>query len=143
LARRAAEIVLHASAVAFGARAVLIRGRSGSGKSALALRLMALGGTLVSDDRTRVSGAGDAPVARAPETIRGLIEARGVGILDADTVDSAEIVLVVDLDRTETERLPPRRTTELAGHHVELIHGRESAHFPAAVRQYVIAGRSA
>ena len=42
---------LHASCVAINGRAVLIEGRSGSGKSDLALRLIDQGGVLVSDDQ--------------------------------------------------------------------------------------------
>ncbi|MFN3389305.1 MAG: HPr kinase/phosphorylase, partial [Allosphingosinicella sp.] len=43
---------VHASCVAIGGRAVLIAGRSGSGKSDLALRLIDRGARLVSDDYT-------------------------------------------------------------------------------------------
>jgi len=46
------ENVLHASCVCLEGRAVLIRGASGSGKSGLALQLIALGAALVADDRT-------------------------------------------------------------------------------------------
>ena len=55
--------VLHGSCVALAAppgvlpRGVLILGPSGAGKSTLALRLMALGATLVADDRVEVSAA--------------------------------------------------------------------------------------
>ena len=41
---------LHASCVAIDGRAVLIEGRSGEGKSDLALRLIDRGAALVSDD---------------------------------------------------------------------------------------------
>ncbi|MBA3881078.1 MAG: aldolase, partial [Sphingobium sp.] len=45
---------LHVSCVAIGDRAVLIEGRSGAGKSDLALRLIDRGARLVSDDYTLV-----------------------------------------------------------------------------------------
>ncbi|MFQ5437976.1 MAG: HPr kinase/phosphorylase, partial [Paracoccaceae bacterium] len=45
-------MIVHAGAVAFDRRAVLILGPSGSGKSSLALELMSRGASLVSDDRT-------------------------------------------------------------------------------------------
>ena len=53
---------IHASAVALDGRALLIVGPSGSGKSALALRMMAHGATLVSDDLVEIRAG--APGAR-------------------------------------------------------------------------------
>ncbi len=64
----------HASCVAYGGRGVLILGASGRGKSALALRLMALGAVLVADDRTDLCREGDSVMARAPDAIKGMIE---------------------------------------------------------------------
>ena len=62
----ASSDILHATCVAFGANAVLILGAAGSGKSALALQLMALGCDLVSDDRTAVVAEGAKLIAAAP-----------------------------------------------------------------------------
>lgn len=138
-----AEIILHASAVAVQEQAVLITGRSGSGKSALALQLLAMGARLVSDDRVVLRREGDRVVATAPDTIRGLIEARGVGLLRSEPVESAEVALVVSRDDIETERLPPARTMHLLGLELPLLHNVERAHFPAAVLLYLRAGRSA
>jgi len=70
-----AEVVLHATAVAVGGRGLLILGRSGAGKSSLALQLIALGARLVADDRTRVTLGPAGLVASPPEAIRGRIEA--------------------------------------------------------------------
>src|SRR5680860_706999 len=50
--------VLHATSIAINGCGVLIRGAPGSGKSSLALQLMALGGVLIADDRTHVSRDG-------------------------------------------------------------------------------------
>ena len=65
---------LHASAVAFEGRAVLITGPSGSGKSDLALRLLDRGFRLVSDDQPVVKLDGERLVASAPPTIAGKLE---------------------------------------------------------------------
>lgn len=127
----------HASAVAVGPRGVLIMGRSGSGKSALALNLMAMGATLVSDDQVLLSLSPDGLVARPPDTIRGRIEARGVGLLNAETCDSARIVLVVQMDRNETERLPIPRSKTILNQQIPLLHMSESDHFAAAILQYL------
>ena len=96
---------LHASTVALDGRAVVIVGPSGSGKSDLALRLLDRGFVLVSDDRTIVRKAGDKVIAAAPDTIRGKLEIRGVGIVDMPTVDAAAVALLVELT-SDITRLP-------------------------------------
>lgn len=116
--------ILHATAVARGERAVLILGASGAGKSGLGLRMMALGARLVSDDRVAVASCDGRLVARAPETIAGMIEARGVGILRVGSVGAAEVVLAVDLDKPPTARMPQSETITYLGRRVELISGR-------------------
>jgi HPr kinase/phosphorylase len=132
--------VLHATAVALEGRALLILGPSGAGKSSLALQLMALGARLVSDDRTVVTLRNGQAVAAAPDAIRGRIEARGIGILAADPAPPCPVALVADLALAETERLPPPRRFDLLGVAVPLVHRIDSAHFPAALMQYLRGG---
>ncbi|MCV2872261.1 HPr kinase/phosphatase C-terminal domain-containing protein [Defluviimonas sp. WL0050] len=136
-------MILHASCVALAGRGVLIFGPSGSGKSGLALQLMALGCDLVADDRTAVATRDGVAVATAPEAIRGKIEARGVGLLRAETLAVARLALAVDLAHLESERLPPLRTHSVLGVELPLLHRIESPHFPAAILQYLKAGRAA
>lgn len=112
---------LHVSCVATGGRAILISGRSGSGKSDLALRLIDRGATLVSDDYTMVRRIDGRLLAKAPDTIRGKIEVRGVGVLEFETASDVPVCLMVDLDR-DVERLPPERETmSIAGVAVPVI----------------------
>lgn len=119
------RMVAHASAVCFGGRAILIQGASGSGKSGLALRLIALGGTLVADDRVVLERRNGSVVARAPDPLRGLVEARGIGLLRTDqVVDDAPVAAVVDLDFAPAARMPQLRVIDLLGTDVELIFGR-------------------
>ncbi|MCU0910148.1 MAG: HPr kinase/phosphatase C-terminal domain-containing protein [Rhodobacteraceae bacterium] len=132
--------VLHATAVALEGRALLILGPSGSGKSALALQLMALGARLVSDDRTTVTLGDGHPVASAPTAILGRIEARGIGILAAEPAPPCPVALVADLAHAETERLPPPRQFDLLGIPIPLVHRIDSPHFPAALVQYLRGG---
>lgn len=96
---------LHVSAVAIDGRAVLIGGRSGTGKSDLALRLIDRGATLVSDDYTYVHRVQSQALACAPATIVGKIEVRGVGIVELESVSDIPVALFVDLDG-RPERLP-------------------------------------
>lgn len=135
------ECVVHASCVAVDGRGLLITGASGSGKSGLALELMALGAALVSDDRVRLLRDDDALMAAAPATLRGLIEARGLGLLAADPAEPTRIAAVVDLDRTETARLPEAHRTVMLGIPVTLFHKPVYPHFPAALMQYLRCGR--
>ncbi|KPP83307.1 MAG: HPr kinase/phosphorylase [Rhodobacteraceae bacterium HLUCCO07] len=134
--------VFHGSCVAVDGRGILILGASGGGKSALALRLMALGAGLVADDRVIVTRADAGLIATCPPAISGLIEARFVGLLGAAPVGPVPLALVVDLDRAETERLPPRRSKSVLGLELPLLHNVETGHFPAAIMQYLKGGRS-
>ena len=96
---------LHASCVAIGGRAVLISGRSGSGKSDLTLRLIDRGASLVSDDYSIVRRVGKRLQASAPPNIAGKLEGRGLGLLDFEAVSEAPVCLMVDLAR-QAERMP-------------------------------------
>jgi serine kinase of HPr protein (carbohydrate metabolism regulator) len=112
---------LHVSCVARDGRAVLISGRSGSGKSDLALRLIDRGAMLVSDDYTVVRRVSGRLLARAPDNIEGKIEVRGVGVLEFDTVSDVPVCLFVDLER-DVERLPPEgEIIRIAGVDVPVI----------------------
>lgn len=135
--------IWHASTVALSGQGALIIGSSGAGKSSLALRLMALGAMLVSDDRTVLTLREGALIASAPAPISGQIEARGVGILAADMCKQAPVKLVIDLDQSETERLPPYRVKEIMGVHLPLILASSGLHFPAAILLYLRGERCA
>lgn len=96
---------LHASCVAKDGAAILISGRSGSGKSDLALRLIDRGADLVSDDYTIVRRVGGRLLASAPEHIRSKIEIRGLGILEFHHEVDVPVCLLVEL-ASDVERLP-------------------------------------
>jgi serine kinase of HPr protein (carbohydrate metabolism regulator) len=96
---------VHATCVAIGGRGVLIRGRSGRGKSDLALRLIDRGARLVSDDYTILSASDGGIRAAAPATIAGKLEIRGIGIVELAAESDVPVCLVADLDDAP-ERLP-------------------------------------
>jgi serine kinase of HPr protein (carbohydrate metabolism regulator) len=108
---------IHAGCVAIGGCGVLIAGRSGSGKSDLAWRLIDRGAQLVSDDYTLIERQDGRLIARAPAAIAGRIELRGVGIVESPAREAAQVCLYADLDRAP-ERLPdgtePRLLLEIA-----------------------------
>ena len=89
----AAPILLHASCVARDGAGVLLLGPSGTGKSDLALRLLARGFVLVADDQVTIAAGRAAP---AP-SLAGLLEVRGLGIVRLPYLASAPVMLAVDL----------------------------------------------
>lgn len=107
---------IHASSVLIDGRVVLIAGRSGRGKSDLALRLIDRGALLVADDYTRLEARDGTLFASPPAKIAGKLEVRGVGIVDLAFLAKGPVALLIDLDGT-VERMPddPIATTALEG----------------------------
>ncbi|QUS36531.1 HPr kinase/phosphorylase [Falsirhodobacter algicola] len=134
-------MTVHASAVAVDGRGVLILGPSGSGKSALALRLMAAGAVLIADDRVVLRCDDGTLLADAPAALAGRIEARGIGILNAAHAP-APLHLAVDLGRDEPQRLPVRHHTIVCGVRLPLVLGPFGDHLAWGILQYLKAGRA-
>ena len=117
------HLLVHGTTVDIGGTAILLRGPSGSGKSDLALRLMDGGAVLVSDDQTRLLSKNQKIYASAPDTIAGLIEVRGVGLLRVPHHDDVALGLVVDLSEPDNvERLPSPQNTNYLSIDTPLLH---------------------
>ncbi len=101
---------VHASAVLFGHRGILIRGPSGAGKSALALSLLQAAGDafacLIGDDRIHLEAVHGRLLMRPATALQGLIEIRGVGIARVPFEPVAVAHVVVDLQTGDSVRLP-------------------------------------
>jgi HPr kinase/phosphorylase len=118
-------INVHACAVVLGGMGVLLRGRSGSGKSALALalvdRFQARGdfAALVADDRALIEACAGRLIARPHPAIAGMIEARGLGLVSVPYEKACRLHAVVDIG--VAGETPPRfpeekeKCAELAG----------------------------
>ena len=112
---------LHASCVAIDGRAILIGGRSGAGKSDLALRLIGRGAMLVSDDYTIAQRVGGRLHAKPPASIAGKMELRGIGIIPFPAIADVPVALYVDLN-LDVVRLPePHPPVSIAGVPVPVI----------------------
>jgi len=115
----ATELV-HGTCVALGRTAALLRGPSGAGKSDLALRFLFLArrGPAALEPPN-----GERILVRPPETIRGRMEVRGIGIVEVKSLAEADLALVVDLASAGAiERMPEAgRTTRLLGVEVPTI----------------------
>ena len=98
-------------------RGVLIEGPSGSGKSDLALRLLETGFRLVADDRVSVWASGGRSWGRAPDSLHGLMESRGLGVLPCPALDFAPIALAVRCTPSieAVERYPDAESLDLPG----------------------------
>jgi HPr kinase/phosphorylase len=115
-------LLVHATAVAIAGSAVLLRGPSGSGKSDLALRLIDAGARLIADDQSEIWRDDDTLLVRAPASIAGLIEARGVGILKVDALPMARLALIADLVAPQhVERLPEPCSETIFGLAIPLV----------------------
>jgi serine kinase of HPr protein (carbohydrate metabolism regulator) len=115
---------IHASAALIGAKAALIRGPAGAGKSRLALALLQAAETgalpfarLVADDRVHVETHHGRVLVRPAAALAGLLEIRTVGIRRLPFEPIAAVGLVIDLGVEGAKRLPPpaERETTLAG----------------------------
>ena len=113
---------VHASAVLAGARAVLIRGPAGSGKSRLALAIIEAAQTgllpfarLVGDDRVHLEPSHGRLLVRPAPALAGLIEVRGLGIRRMPHEPRAVVGLVVDLAAQDAERMPACHDATIAG----------------------------
>lgn len=133
---------IHASAVAHCGRGCLILGRAGSGKTTLALEMMALGAVLIADDRVRLTRAGARLALAPPPQLAGLIEIRGAGILRvARHAAGVDLWLAADLDRAAPERMPPAAETVVRGVAVPSIPCRGRPAAAASLMAILAAGR--
>ena len=115
---------IYATCVAINGCGVLIFGKSGSGKSDLALRLIEnKNAVLVSDDRTELCIDNNKLYARAPSAIKGLLEVRGVGIIKLKCLDNVEVRLSVCLkdNMNQIERMPEEKFYEINGINIPIL----------------------
>jgi serine kinase of HPr protein (carbohydrate metabolism regulator) len=128
----------HCCVVEIAGTGVLISGKSGSGKSSLALGLLEAfsrsgeSAFLVCDDQALLQVEDGKLVAHAPKAIAGKIELRGYGIVQMDHKQSARIGLVVKLvDRKDLVRMPEEsqvilQDVKLASIDVPICHEQQS-----------------
>ena len=109
----AQDPTIHASAVLVGAKAALIRGPAGSGKSRLVWDLItaAAQGTLpfarlVADDRAHVESHSGRLLVRPAPALAGMIEVHGLGIRRIEFEPVAVVGLIVDLAAEDAGRHP-------------------------------------
>jgi serine kinase of HPr protein (carbohydrate metabolism regulator) len=118
----------HATAVILGDSGLLIRGRSGAGKTTLALALVEMSrargrfAMLVSDDQVLLEAHDGRLVCRPPAEIAGLAEFRGMGPARTAFEPAMVVDLVADLvKRGSAPRYPDRDSVALGGCEVPFL----------------------
>lgn len=118
----AVAVLIHASCVAIDGLGVLLLGPPGAGKSDLALRLLDHGARLVSDDQTELNRQENRLIARAPATLHGLLEVRGIGIVNVEALSEVPVALAIDLVPGDSiERMPEPAKVRLLDFEVPLF----------------------
>ena len=144
-------LILHAGLIAARAgglwQGVLIQGPADAGKSDLALRCLAQGFRLVADDRVLLWTSGGRLYGRAPDTLAGLLEVRGLDVVRVATIPFCEVVLAAEAGTPE--RLPDPAFTDILGLRVPKIVlrlgesstpaklGRAFSHFDGAAKRRI------
>ena len=100
----APKTAVHACLLEIYGIGVLLLGESGIGKSEISLELIRKGHRLVADDRVNISDVRGKLIGTCPESIRGMMEVRGIGIINVSRMfgvnalaDKSSIKLVIDL----------------------------------------------
>ena len=115
---------MHASFVLWRNKGILFRGKSGSGKSELALKFIEnKNAVLVADDVVALKTRQNKLWGYAPENIRGLLEIRNVGISRYEFASEAEVSLLVNLVqyKENLERLPKNKCENILGVEIPAI----------------------
>ena len=113
---------IHATCISIKKKGVLFLGKSGTGKSDMALKMIAYcQARLVADDRVDLRSYKDRLMATCPEKIKNLLEVRNVGIINLKAVKSAFVELAVELTTAQQERLPEQKFYEFEDIKIPLI----------------------
>ena len=118
------SLIMHATCVDINGSGVLIVGRSGSGKSNLAINLIALGSKLVADDQCEIVKKNNRFRVSKPASLPKSIEIRGVGLVSVPMLNETSLDWVVNMDEAETERRPDLRFTKIDGYRVPTVFGK-------------------
>jgi serine kinase of HPr protein (carbohydrate metabolism regulator) len=101
---------VHSTSVFWHDKGILITGKSGSGKSDLALRLIYEGAILISDDQTLLHDKITHIEMSSPTNIQGLLEVRGIGIIKVPYSSNIKLDYHINITNKPIERMPTKQT---------------------------------
>ncbi len=110
-----------ATCVAIGARAIMIEGAPGSGKSSLALALIDRGGVLIGDDGVMLHSHSNTLFARPHPQTRGLLEVRNLGLLPFPVCDEAPVALLIRLTADAPRYIDAPESAERGGQALPMV----------------------
>ncbi|MBR2273766.1 MAG: HPr kinase/phosphatase C-terminal domain-containing protein [Alphaproteobacteria bacterium] len=117
-------INIHATLISYKNNGILFMGKSASGKSDLALRMiLEKNAFLVADDRVIIRAVDNQLYGHAPQELFGKMEIRHLGIAQLDAKKEEKISLCVELcnNRQELERMPVNETINFLGVSIDKI----------------------
>ena len=113
--------IMHATSVDIDGKGVVILGKSGTGKSNLAVKLISMGAKLISDDQTKFKLKENTIIISKPETTPNLIEVRGIGLIKVPFVVSAKLFCFVKITNLELKRLPDAKKKSCFGKKIKMM----------------------
>ena len=131
---------IHATCVDVKGSGVLIVGRSGAGKSSLAVGMLALGSFLVADDQCELIVKNKGFSISKPASLPNSIEIRGIGLVSVPMIAETSLDWVINMDEVETERMPNLKFTKISGYRIPTIFGKNVDDL--ASRIYVLASNA-
>lgn len=138
---RISKSPVHGTAIVIGERGILLLGPAGSGKSGIALQMMALGAYFVADDQVVLVKDRGRVRMSAPAAICGQIEARFIGLLrtssqtPACTAPGQEVDLhfAVNMGLEASARMPQSQQLDVLGCKIDLLHGKNVPNLASAL----------
>lgn len=116
--------IIHATLVKLDGKGILLIGKSGSGKSDLALRLIEnKKASLVADDIVDIVLQNGKLVGSVSQNLAGLLEVRNIGIIKYPYIESSSVDMLVNLTESseEIERMPSNTKDVILGLEINKI----------------------
>lgn len=98
---------IHGTSICYKQKGLLFLGKSGNGKSDLALRLIDKGANLIADDQTILTLKNNKIILTCPSEIKSKLEIRGIGIIKMPSIKEHQLDIVFQLKSfREIKRIP-------------------------------------
>ena len=113
--------IIHASSIEMSGKGVVIFGKSGVGKSNLAIKLISMGANLIADDQTQLDLKEDKILISKYSSTPNFIEARGIGFIKVPFKMNSELFCFIKITNLELPRLPNEKTICCFGKKIKVL----------------------